>query len=117
MFREIAEEKVSKLNLPQTVRQVRLFPLRHIVIVIQTEIRGVNIVTYIKFANQTYAQKALSVLKNYGISARLKRNPNPNRKEGCNFALFVSGDIKEAFEIISQNGIPNFGTESFGDYL
>ena len=51
--------------------------------------------TYIKFANQTYAQKAASLLNKRSIKTRIRRNPNPNHKEGCNYALFVSGDIFE----------------------
>lgn len=70
---------------------------------------------YIKFSTQTYAQKALSVLSSNGISGKIKRNPNPNHKEGCNFALFVNSDIDTALEIINGKSIPNLGAESFGD--
>lgn len=71
--------------------------------------------TYIKFSNQTYAEKAVMLLKRYNIKSILKRNPNPNHKEGCNFALFTNDDIFEAYEIISSNAIPTMGIESFGD--
>lgn len=71
--------------------------------------------TYIKFANQTYAQKAAQLLNKRSIKTRIRRNPNPNHKEGCNYALFVSGDIFEAYDIISENFIPNFGVEHLGD--
>ncbi len=70
---------------------------------------------YIKFSNQTQGEKARSVLKKRGISSRLRRNPNPNHREGCNFALFVSGDIFRAFDIISENHIQNMGIERYGD--
>lgn len=71
--------------------------------------------TYIKFANQTFAQKAASLLNKRGFKTRIRRNPNPNHKEGCNYALFVSGDIFEAYDIISENYIPTFGVEHLGD--
>ena len=60
---------------------------------------------YIKFSSQTQGEKARSVLKKNGIGSRLRRNPNPNHKEGCNFALFVFGDIFKAFDIISENSL------------
>ena len=71
--------------------------------------------TYIKFANQTFAQKAASLLNKRGFKTRIRRNPNPNHKEGCNYALFVSGYIFEAYDIISENYIPTFGVEHLGD--
>ena len=70
---------------------------------------------YIKFANQTFAQKAASLLNKRGFKTRIRRNPNPNHMEGCNYALYVSGDIFEAYDIISENFIPNFGVEHLGD--
>lgn len=70
---------------------------------------------YIKFSSQTQGEKARSVLKKHGVDSRLRRNPNPNHKEGCNFALFVSGDIFKAFDLISENNIQTMGIERFGD--
>ena len=52
-----------------------------------------------------------------GISSSLRRNPNPNRKEGCNFALYVHGDVYNAFDILTKNGIRNLGVESFREIL
>lgn len=71
--------------------------------------------TYIKFQSQTYGEKAVMLLKRYNINSILKRNPNPNHREGCNYALFANDDIFEAYEIISSKAIPNLGLESFGD--
>ena len=73
--------------------------------------------TYIKFENQTEGLKAKTLLQSRGISSNLRRNPNPDRKEGCNFALFVTGDVYGAFDIISRNGIRNLGVESFRERL
>lgn len=70
---------------------------------------------YIKFSNQTQGERARFLLKRHGIGSNLRRNPNPNHKEGCNYALFVMGDIFRAFEIISENHIQNMGIERYGD--
>ena len=73
--------------------------------------------TYIKFESQTMGEKARRLLMSKGISSSLRRNPNPNRKEGCNFALFVHGDVYGAFDILTKNNIPNLGVESFREIL
>ena len=73
--------------------------------------------TYIKFETQTLARKASSILARHSIKSRLRRNPNPNHKEGCNFALFVYSDIWEAYEIITKHHIKNLGVESYRDRL
>ncbi len=73
--------------------------------------------TYIKFETQTLGQKAVAVLKRHAIKSRLKRNPNPNHKEGCNFALYTDGDIWEAYDIITEHHIKNLGVESFRERL
>ncbi len=73
--------------------------------------------TYIKFESQTLGEKARVILNKHGIKSRLKRNPNPNHKEGCNFALYVYGDIWSAYDIVSQHHIKNLGVESFRERL
>lgn len=73
--------------------------------------------TYIKFESQTMGEKARKILAARGISSSLRRNPNPNRKEGCNFALFVQGDVYNAFDILTKNNIRNLGVESFREIL
>ena len=73
--------------------------------------------TYIKFESQTGGEKARQLLLSKGISSSLRRNPNPNRKEGCNFALFVKGDVYKAFDILSKNNIRNLGVETFRELL
>ncbi len=73
--------------------------------------------TYIKFENQTYGEKAVSLLAGKSIKASLRRNPNPNHKQGCNFALFVKGNIWDAYDIITKNHIKNLGVESYRDRI
>lgn len=73
--------------------------------------------TYIKFESQTMGEKARRLLLTKGIKSSLRRNPNPNRKEGCNFALFVHGDVYSAFDILTKENIRNLGVESFREIL
>ena len=73
--------------------------------------------TYIKFESQTMGEKARKLLLSKGINSSLRRNPNPNRKEGCNFALYVHGDVYAAFDILTKNNIRNLGVESFREIL
>ncbi len=73
--------------------------------------------TYIKFESQTVGEKARQLLLSYGISSSLRRNPNPNRREGCNFALYVRGDVYKAFDILTRNGVKNLGVETFRELL
>ena len=73
--------------------------------------------TYIKFESQTLGEKAHRLLSSKGINSSLRRNPNPNRKDGCNYALFVHGDVYKAFDIITKDGIKNLGVESFRELL
>lgn len=70
--------------------------------------------TYIKFNTQTNAFKARDILKRNGIVSNVRRNPKPDRKDGCNFALFVNGDIEKSLKIIDSAGISYIGTDSFG---
>lgn len=73
--------------------------------------------TYIKFESQTMGEKARKLLLSKGINSSLRRNPNPDRKQGCNFALFVHGDIYGAFDILTKNNIKNLGVESFREIV
>ena len=73
--------------------------------------------TYIKFESQTMGEKARKLLLSKGINSSLRRNPNPNRKEGCNFALYVHGDAYAAFDILTKNNIKSLGVESFREIL
>ncbi len=73
--------------------------------------------TYIKFESQTYGEKAVNLLSKHNINSQLRRNPNPNHRQGCNFALFVKDNIWNAYDIIRDNNIPNLGVESYRERL
>ena len=68
--------------------------------------------SYIKFSSITHAQMARDLLSRHGIRSSVGRNTNPNRKQGCNFALFVdSNALENAFAIVQNNRIKNMGYE------
>lgn len=96
-----------------------LMCFRHILLMKVTNNEGGTTVTltYIKFDSQTYGEKAKQLLSRNRIKSHLRRNPNPNRKEGCNFALFVDGNIWTAYDIINEHHIKNLGVESFRERL
>ncbi len=73
--------------------------------------------TYIKFENQTQGEKAKSLLMKNKIKSHLRRNPNPDRKQGCNFALFVDGNIWRAYEIITVAGVTSSGVETYRERI
>ncbi len=69
---------------------------------------------YIKFGSVTYAPRAQETLERYGIRSRLGRNTNPNRRRGCNYALYLNSDPTRAYEIIQRENIKNLGLERGG---
>ena len=73
--------------------------------------------TYIKFESQTQGEKARSLLIKNNIKSHLRRNPNPDRKQGCNFALFIDGNIWKAYEIITAAQIANSGVETYRERI
>lgn len=66
---------------------------------------------YIKFGSVTYAQMAQELLRKNGMRSRVGRNTNPNRRQGCNYALFIDGDAYVAYRIINNANIKNLGLE------
>lgn len=69
---------------------------------------------YIKFGSVTYAQMAQERLRKNGIRSKVGRNTNPNRRQGCNYVLFVDGDVQRAYKIINDANIRNLGLEGGG---
>ncbi len=66
---------------------------------------------YIKFGSVTHAQLAQETLRRNGIRSRVGKNTNPNRRQGCNYALFIDGDPQSAYGIIMNANIKNLGLE------
>ena len=73
--------------------------------------------TYIKFESQTQGEKAKSLLIKNNIKSHLRRNHNPDRKQGCNFALFVDEKKRKAYEIITVGGISSSGVETYRERI
>lgn len=69
---------------------------------------------FIKFSSITYAYLAKDTLMKYSIRSYIKKNSNPNRKPGCNYALFTDTDIRKAYEILERENIKNLGIERSG---
>ncbi len=68
--------------------------------------------SYIKFSSITYAQMGKEVLAKAGIPSSVGRNTNPNRRQGCNFAVYVDGrNLNKAYNLIQNAGIKNMGYE------
>lgn len=66
---------------------------------------------YIKFGSVTYAQLARETLRKNGIRSRVGKNTNPNRRQGCNYVLYIDGDAQKAYRIINEASIKNLGLE------
>lgn len=67
---------------------------------------------YIKFNSVTQAQLGKEVLIKNGIAAIVGKNTNPNRRSGCNYALYVDErNFKKAYAVIQASGIRNMGFE------
>ena len=67
--------------------------------------------SYIKFSSVTYAQMARDVLMRNHIKSKIGRNTSPNRKKGCNYVLYVDGDIYYAYNILNRENVKNMGLE------
>ena len=65
------------------------------------------------FSTQTLASRAQQLLRSNGIAAVLRRNTNPDPKEGCSFALYVRTDPAEARRLLHRAGL-NFRTDVTG---
>ena len=61
-------------------------------------------VSYFRFDTATAAQNAKRLLQNAGIPARIRRDPQPDRRRGCGFALYVPQQTDAAKQLLRQNG-------------
>ncbi len=60
--------------------------------------------SYFRFESLTAAQSAKRLLQSHGLSAAIRRDPNPDRKTGCAFALFVNGGGQTAQRLLQSHG-------------
>ena len=59
--------------------------------------------SYFRFESLTAAQSAKRLLQNHGLSAAIRRDPNPDRRTGCAFALYVA-DRQAAKRLLQSHG-------------
>ena len=59
---------------------------------------------YLKMDSLTAAQSAKRLLQKHGIRAAVRRDPQPDRKRGCGFALFLFGGDEQAVRLLRAHG-------------
>ncbi len=60
---------------------------------------------FFHFDSLTNAQSAKHLLNRHGISAAIRRDPQPDRRRGCGFLLFVPNRTLQAQQILEQHGL------------
>lgn len=60
--------------------------------------------SYFRFESLTAAQGAKRLLQSRGISAAIRRDPRPDRKTGCAFAVYFSGSAQTARKLLQSHG-------------
>ena len=59
---------------------------------------------YLRMDSVTAAQSAKRLLARHGIPASVRRDPQPDRKRGCAFALYYAGDGGKAAQLLREHG-------------
>jgi hypothetical protein len=60
--------------------------------------------TYFRFESLTAAQSSKRLLQRNGFSASVRRDPKPDRKTGCAFALYAGGNPEAARRLLQSHG-------------
>lgn len=58
---------------------------------------------FFHFDSLTNAQSAKQLLVKHGIGAAIRRDPQPDRRRGCGFVLFVPNRTQQARQILEQH--------------
>ncbi len=67
----------------------------------------------IKVGTVTNAQRAVRLLKIYGIKAYIQRLEKPKKEDGCGYAVKVKADnTEEILSLLKQNGVTVLGAEA-----
>ena len=61
--------------------------------------------SYLRMDSVTAAQSAKRLLQTHGIASSVRRDPYPDRRRGCSFALFLSGDGERAAQLLQSHGL------------
>ncbi len=68
-------------------------------------------VLYIKVGSVTNAQRAQKIFSAKGYKSKIKRIENPDKNEGCGYAVEVETKDEAPVEILEKNRIKVRGTE------
>ena len=60
---------------------------------------------FFHFDSLTNAQSAKQLLNRHGIGAAIRRDPQPDRRRGCGFVIFVPNRTLQAQQILEQHGL------------
>ncbi len=63
----------------------------------------------IKFSSVTYAFKAKEIIEQNGGKVSIRKNPNPEKGEGCGYSLTVYGNVDKYINLIKINKIKYIG--------
>ena len=60
--------------------------------------------SYCRFESLTAAQSAKRLLQKHGYSPAIRRDPQPDRRTGCAFAVYVGGNAQAARDLLQRHG-------------
>ncbi len=64
-----------------------------------------------KFTSITHALRAKEIIENNGGQAKIRKNLNPSKNEGCGYSVIATGNINKILSIININKINYIGYE------
>lgn len=65
----------------------------------------------IKFSSVTHALKAKEIIENMGYRAKINKNTNPTKNEGCGYSINFKGDVSRVLVRLDINKIKYLGYE------
>ena len=63
----------------------------------------------VKFSSVTYAMKAKSILRDYGIYVDIVKSPKYSKQARCSYSLILYKNIDKAVKLLKENGIEVLG--------
>ncbi len=65
----------------------------------------------IKFSSVTHALKAKEIIENMGYRAKINKNTNPSKNEGCGYSIIFIGDVNRVVIRLDINKVKYLGYE------
>ena len=65
----------------------------------------------IKFSSVTHALKAKEIIENMGFRAKINKNTNPSKNEGCGYSIIFIGDVNRVVIRLDINKVKYLGYE------